>query len=197
MPMTSFYVYEHWRPDKNECFYVGKGKGNRAYTRKSRNSHWRNIVEKLERIGLTYEVKIVSFELTEEAAFELEKERIEMWQNVFDLANMTGGGGGLFDPSEEIRAKLSSIAKTLIGEKNPFYGRKHSSETKTKISFKKKQQPSNRKGVKVSAETLIKMSAAQKGRTSNRKGIKLSEEVKANMAKAQQKRFDRIKGLIL
>ena len=25
-----FYVYEHWRPDKNVCFYVGKGKGKRA-----------------------------------------------------------------------------------------------------------------------------------------------------------------------
>lgn len=196
MTNSNFYVYEHWRPDKNECFYVGKGKNNRAYTRKSRNSHWRNIVKKLERIGLTYEVRIISFELTEEAAFELEKERIAIWRDVFDLANMTDGGGGLFNPSEEVRAKLSSVAKTLLGEKNPFYGRKHSLETKTKISAIKKQQPSNRKGVKVSVETLARMSAAQKGRVSNRKGIKLSEEVKANMAKAQQQRYARAKGLM-
>lgn len=23
---TDYYVYEHWRPDKSACFYVGKGK---------------------------------------------------------------------------------------------------------------------------------------------------------------------------
>jgi hypothetical protein len=23
--MNSFYVYEHWRPDKDICFYVGEG----------------------------------------------------------------------------------------------------------------------------------------------------------------------------
>ena len=30
--MTIFYVYEHWRPDKDTCFWVGKGKGDRAVT---------------------------------------------------------------------------------------------------------------------------------------------------------------------
>lgn len=32
-----YYVYEHWRLDKDECFYVGKGRGNRAYKMRDRN----------------------------------------------------------------------------------------------------------------------------------------------------------------
>jgi hypothetical protein len=31
MTAKKFYVYEHWRPDKDVCFYVGKGHGRRAY----------------------------------------------------------------------------------------------------------------------------------------------------------------------
>lgn len=27
---NNFYVYEHWRLDRDECFYVGKGTGKRA-----------------------------------------------------------------------------------------------------------------------------------------------------------------------
>jgi hypothetical protein len=27
----AFYVYEHWRPDVDLPFYVGKGKGGRAW----------------------------------------------------------------------------------------------------------------------------------------------------------------------
>lgn len=30
--MSIFYVYEHWRPDKDVCFYVGKGSKGRART---------------------------------------------------------------------------------------------------------------------------------------------------------------------
>jgi len=33
-----YYVYEHWRPDKDICFYVGKGKGSRA-------NSWKKIKE--------------------------------------------------------------------------------------------------------------------------------------------------------
>ena len=37
--MGRFYVYEHWRPDRDECFYVGKGKGGRANVMYGRNRH--------------------------------------------------------------------------------------------------------------------------------------------------------------
>lgn len=40
--------------------------------------------------------------------------------------------------TSEHRKKLSDFGKTLIGSKNPFYGKKHTKSTKEKISNKKK-----------------------------------------------------------
>ena len=46
-----FYVYEHWRLDRDECFYVGKGKKYRAYKMQDRNRYHAAIVGKLQREG--------------------------------------------------------------------------------------------------------------------------------------------------
>ena len=40
--------------------------------------------------------------------------------------------------SEETKQKLSKIASQRVGEKNSFYGRQHSAETKNKIGFDNK-----------------------------------------------------------
>ena len=42
----SYYVYLHRRGTDNEVFYVGKGKGRRAWHTWGRNKHWRNSVDK-------------------------------------------------------------------------------------------------------------------------------------------------------
>lgn len=49
---NKFYVYEHWRPDKDICFYVGKGKGRRANVMYGRGSHHERIQAKLKRLGM-------------------------------------------------------------------------------------------------------------------------------------------------
>lgn len=108
-----FYVYEHWRLDREECFYVGKGKGKRAYETRNRNRHHKAIVAKLSRIGSAFEVRIVAFGLSEEAAFELEKERIVFWRQAgADLVNLTDGGDGIygFKHSEETKQKMKESA---------------------------------------------------------------------------------------
>jgi hypothetical protein len=95
MSAKLFYVYEHWRTDRDECFYVGKGKGNRAYNLKSRNKHHKAIMAKLSREGFAMEVRIVQSGLSEQDAFLLEIERINFWrESGVDLANMTNGGEG-------------------------------------------------------------------------------------------------------
>jgi len=91
----NFYVYEHWRTDRDECFYVGKGKGNRAYNMRKRNAHHKAIAAKVTRDGCAIDVRIVMSGLTENEAFCLEVERIAFWRSVgVDLTNMTSGGEG-------------------------------------------------------------------------------------------------------
>jgi hypothetical protein len=120
--MEKFYVYEHWRPDLDVCFYVGKGHGNRARDlRKSRNKHHKGVVKKLAAIGMCTEVRLVASGLNEADAYALEVERISFWKSVgVKLANKTGGGEGGFDPSVETRVKLAKAARLT------HTGRKHS-----------------------------------------------------------------------
>lgn len=130
---TNFYVYEHWRLDRDECFYVGKGRGRRAYGMVQRNSHHRAIQAKLSRIGSSMEVRIVADGLTERQAFDLEVERIAFWKNAgADLTNMTDGGEGATGhiTTEETRIKIGAAAK---GNRHAA-GKKLSAESRKKLS---------------------------------------------------------------
>jgi hypothetical protein len=129
-----FYVYEHWRLDRDECFYVGKGKGGRAYSMKNRNRHHQAIVAKLGRIGSAFEVKIVASGLLEETAFMLERERIAFWRaSGVDLTNMTNGGDGVRGLSQEVKDK---IAFANVGNKYNL-GRFWTLEQRVAMSQKK------------------------------------------------------------
>lgn len=68
-----YYVYLHINPLTKEVFYVGKGKGKRAFASSRRNSSWRQYVGNLQD---HFEVSIVHFCKTEAEA--LEKERLEI-----------------------------------------------------------------------------------------------------------------------
>ena len=130
----TYYVYEHWRLDKDECFYVGKGRGNRAYIFKGRNKYHSAIVAKVRREGFAIEVRIVQSGLSEPDSFILEQKRIQFWREIgVDLANMTNGGEGIsgFHHSVETRQKLSDNNK---GQLAAFKGRKHTEETKKVLS---------------------------------------------------------------
>lgn len=112
----SFYVYEHWRTDKDECFYVGKGCGDRAYNMSSRNFYHKAIQKKLNISGFAIEIKIVNSGLEEDVAFDLERNRIAFWrENGADLANFTDGGEGKSGKHSEEHCK--KISKALIGQK--------------------------------------------------------------------------------
>lgn len=127
-----FYVYEHWRPDTNQCFYVGKGQGKRAYElRSSRNIHHKRIQEKLKLGGLSVDVRIFLADVSEQEAFTVEIERIAHWRAVGAiLTNYSGGGDGGSNPSEETRRK---IAAANLGTKKHL-GKTHSDETKALLA---------------------------------------------------------------
>lgn len=88
-----YYVYLHKDKANGTPFYVGKGKGGRASQTARRNSRWRAKVETLKD-GL--EVEVVSENLTEEEAYDLERELIGKYGKLSDgtgvLVNKTSGG---------------------------------------------------------------------------------------------------------
>lgn len=85
-----FYVYKHVTLDTNEVFYVGKGKGKRAYS-KARSKFWKNIADKYG-----YKVLFIKKGLTEKEAFELEEKKIGNYKKRgLCRANLTDGGEGM------------------------------------------------------------------------------------------------------
>jgi hypothetical protein len=109
--MTPYYVYRHYKLDTNDVFYIGMGKENnfrRAFSKRYRNNYWLNTVSKYG-----YSVDIVSKNLSEEDAIELEifliKEygRKDLGNGL--LVNMTDGGEGAFNPSPESLKNKSGI----------------------------------------------------------------------------------------
>lgn len=121
-----FYVYEHWRPDKDTCFWVGKGKGARARSFR-RNSRYDRVVAKLARLGMCVEVRMVADALDEAEAFRIERERIAFWRAQGDeLCNMTDGGEGVSG------LKMPTHVVQLLASRKR--GSRHSAETRAKMS---------------------------------------------------------------
>ena len=88
-----YYVYEHWRPDTGQPFYVGKGKGGRAYDMALRNPYHKRVAQKLARSGLRPHVQVVAMHPTETEALAHEAKRIQYWRaRGVPLTNLTGGG---------------------------------------------------------------------------------------------------------
>lgn len=109
-----FYVYLHKRPTDGSVFYVGKGKNKRAWTKKSRNNHWNNVVKKYG----GFDVEIVVDNLTEQESFRVEAEQIAIY-GIDNLTNQTLGGistTGMVH-SEETRKLQSEIAKKRIEDR--------------------------------------------------------------------------------
>ena len=154
----SFYVYEHIRLDNFTPFYIGKGKGDRAYVSK-RNEHHDRIADKYG-----YVVVIIKYGLTEEEAFELERDIIE--DLVFNegygidikdfkynkkdsyLTNATWGGEGAsgrtYMPTKETVEKIKKITTELWNNKE--YREKQMSIRNTK-EFKEKKSESIKKAL--------------------------------------------------
>jgi hypothetical protein len=158
---SKFYVYEHWRPDLDVCFYVGKGHGNRAQDfKKSRNRHYRGILKKLTDLGMCIEVRMVASGLVEDAAYALEIDRIVFWKLAgIQLSNKTAGGDGLRSPSAEVRSRLAAAARLTHA------GRQHSAEeraNRTEAVREAMKDPKNR--AKISAASTSQWADPEKRR---------------------------------
>lgn len=126
-----FYVYLHLKPS-GEIFYVGKGTGKRAWSRNLRNRHWRYVVAFYD-----FVVQIHTDNLTEEQAFELEKQLIKHYKKTTILTNVTDGGGGVSGSHVNLGVPKTELHKEKLRQVNK--GKKQSKETieKRKESIKK------------------------------------------------------------
>lgn len=141
-----YYVYVH-KNLNGEIFYVGKGHKRRAWRKSNRNPYWNNIVAKE---GL--KVKIISTGLNEEDAFLEEIRYIDKLKPRANL--MTGFTGHSHLPRNKEIIKLvaekcrktwtaekrEARAKMYLGSNNPFYQKKHTSETKQKLQQKRQRK---------------------------------------------------------
>jgi len=154
---TTYYVYEHIRRDNGAVFYVGKGKGKRAFDAKNRNNkYWKRVVEKCG----GFDVKFVAKDIDEELALLCEIERIDQLKRIgVKLTNLTNGGDGAsgrFVSDEEKRGMSQRMSGKnnpmfgMTGEKNYMFGKTHSLEIRKKLSEVNKNR-------KISEETRLKL----------------------------------------
>lgn len=163
-----YYVYEHIRLDKMEPFYIGKGKGERAYEL-YRNYHHDAITDEYG-----HAVVIIADNLTEEEAYWLERDTIEDY--VFNL-----GYGIDIKGHDDYDHKLPHLTNMNWGGIGVCSGIKHSEEHNKKISESMKGENHYLYGKHLSEEHKQNISGKMKGR-------KLSEEHKQNIGKAQYKK---------
>jgi group I intron endonuclease len=135
-------VYRHRRNDDESIFYVGMGNEKRPYTKDGRSKFWNSIVKKHG-----YSVEVLAQNLSLEEAQDLEKLLIKEYGRkdlgLGNLTNLTDGGEGTINVTEEVRKKLSESRK---GVRNIPIGHKRSAEFCKKVSDSKKGKVSTFKG---------------------------------------------------
>ncbi len=144
-----FYVYGFLRETDNTPYYIGKGKGNRAYSKERGVNPPKNKDK----------IVFLRQRLTEEKAFEWEMFYIKRYGRkdigTGILRNRTNGGEGASGAvrSKETRQKMGDAQR---GEKNHRFGKSPSQETQQKLSEVRRRE-------NLSQETLQKMSEAHRG----------------------------------
>ena len=174
--MYIYYVYQYLREDLTP-YYIGKGKGRRAYI-----DHGRIKLPKDKQL-----IQIIAHKLTESESMLLERKLIayhgrkDIGTGI--LRNMTDGGDGTSG-----RAMLDSTKQKLPGV---HLGAKRSEETKRKISIQAKQRTHESR--LHSVETKAKISAGQLGNkrsesTKEKLRVPKSDQAKQNMSIAARNR---------
>lgn len=171
---SQHYVYLHKRLTDGSIFYVGKGRGRRAWSSSGRNRWWKNVSAKRG-----FSVEIAKDGMPEPCALAYERCVIASIGRE-NLTNLVDGGGGItgWKHSEEAKAKIGRHFKgreitPKMRKALSDYNRNKvlSEEHKAKLSAAKKGKTTGPK----SAETRAKISAAHIG-------MKHSEETRRKMS---------------
>ena len=145
-----YYVYEHYKKDTDQIFYVGIGKiendkYERAYSRTKRNPHWYATVKKYG-----FDSKIVFESESREEVCNKEIELISKYGRTDvgngPLVNKTSGGEKTFTMSKEsvaknvetkrkngVMEKISKMARERMLTNNPWKGKTHDGMNKKEV----------------------------------------------------------------
>lgn len=136
--MNNYIVYYYLREDFSSPYYVGYGRPRRINSKHSR----RNGAEILPPRERRW---IVKSGLSKDEAIELEIKHIALWKRECDggvLLNQNLGGEGKpggqktkgFTGRKHTKESRDKISAKVVGENNPNYGNKHSQEILDKMS---------------------------------------------------------------
>lgn len=152
-----YYVYVY-KDQNGQPYYIGKGKGNRA---------WKHGSNDLVPSPANQYIEIFKKNLPEREALDLEIDLISKFGRLDEgtgyLQNRTSGGDN--PPSQKGRVvpeeRRKRISESLTGRPSPKKGIPLSAAHKAKI---KKNHPKHWLGKKRSAETISRMSCGRKGK---------------------------------
>lgn len=183
--MSKYYVYQLRLETSETPFYIGKGKGDRAWKHfrpcnLRTHSHKNHTILKAKKDGVRVVVEIIHQNLTESESFDLEMKEIAKHGRADVgtgyLTNNTDGGEGT---SGHV---MTTEHKNKISRANK--GKKRTPETRAKMSasFKGRKLSAEHvemiqlrnTGRKASKETKAKMSAARIGKPRPEHGPKVS-----------------------
>jgi hypothetical protein len=145
-PRKKYYVYIHKYasgPKEGNVFYVGKGSAKRAGSSYGRSEYWHRIKSKY---GFVYEIA-KRFD-NEICAYSFEKILVGFYGRG-NLCNLTDGGDGSFNPTQETRDKISraisgskhykfkdDVIRFCHPDHGPFDGTMYAFYTKYNLSHK-------------------------------------------------------------
>ncbi len=171
-------VYLHKKRIDDVIFYVGVGElASRAYSKSNRNRHWKNIAAKYE-----YYVEITHTGICIEEAKCIETYLVCFYGRkdlgLGELCNMTDGGDGCYNMSEEQREKLrkpkSESAKKKMSEsaKKKIFTESHWQGFHSKKGKPKSEKwKESRRGKPVSEATKEKLRVANLGKKMSKESI--------------------------
>lgn len=108
-----YYVYIYLHPETNEIFYIGKGKGNRAFSHLKEQSESKKVkyIEKLKNQGLKPKIEILIHGLEdEEIALKVESSIIDL----IGIKNLTNKQSGF---------KSATYGRMTVDQVNSIYNK--------------------------------------------------------------------------
>jgi hypothetical protein len=199
-------VYEHWRPDTNECFYVGASRDDmdeRPYEYVRDNDNYMAVIEFLNIKEMAPVTKIIWDELVYETTGAYEKMRIAYQRALLGdrLTNKALGGFGFnIDWTPEMRARQRETASRInnlpenieknratqkIAQNRPDVVAKKSAAAKIVMNRPDVVEKVS-KGVRAHNETLSEEDWAVRGKAISDGHQKTPKEKRSTIAKERQ-----------